>query len=83
MTYFLLTGECPQGLNREKIRYYIIQYIPYVLLNGILFRKDFYGVLLRSIEVDQVDRVLYEFHEGSSGGHFSPRDATLKIMKGG
>lgn len=82
MTHFLLTSKCPHGLSKAKRRYYRFQSISYVLLNGILFRKDFHGVLLRCIEADQVDKVLFEFHEGSTWGHFSPRATTLNIMKG-
>lgn len=82
MTHFLLTSECPHSLNKEKRRYYI-QSIPYLLLYSIAFRKYFHVVLLRCIAVDQDDRVLHEFHEGSAGGHLSLRSTALKIMKGG
>lgn len=48
-----------------------------------MFRKDFHGILSRCIDVDQVGKVLYEFHEGSIGGLFSARVVALKVMKGG
>lgn len=66
MTHFLLTAKCPHGLSKSRSRYYRLQSIPYVILNNFLFRKAFHGVLLRFIDVDQVDKVLHEFHEGST-----------------
>ncbi|XP_059073533.1 uncharacterized protein LOC131874261 [Cryptomeria japonica] len=33
--------------------------------------------------ISWVDKVLHEFHEGSTGGHFSARATALKVMKGG
>ena len=83
MTRFLQTGRCPEGLERSKRRYYRLQAIPYCLMNGILFKKDLQGVLLRCIKLDQVEHILYQFHEGPAGGHFSPRATALKVMKAG
>lgn len=73
MTHFLQIGECPLGLDRAKRRYFILQSIPFVLVEGILFRKDINGVLLRYIDSDQIEKVLHEFHDGTLGGHFAPR----------
>lgn len=60
-----------------------MQSIPYVLIDNILFRKDLNGVLLRCIDVDQIEKVLHEFHDGVSGGHFAPRTTAWKIMRAG
>lgn len=68
MIHFLQIGECPVGLDRAKRRYFRLQSIPYVLINGSLFRKDFNGILLRYIDEAQTDRVLREFHDGIAGG---------------
>lgn len=81
MVHYLQTSECPQGLDREKRRYYRLQAIPYAIIDGVLYRRDFHGVLLRCIEPDQVDKLLEEFHNGPSGGHFAARTTTLKIMR--
>ena len=45
---------------------------PYVFLNGVLFRKVTNGMLLQCIHSDQMERILKEFHDGDSGGHFAP-----------
>ncbi|GLJ07070.1 hypothetical protein SUGI_0057080 [Cryptomeria japonica] len=83
MMNFLQTGECPKGLNNSKQRYYRLQDIPYIILDGIFFRKDFNGVFLTCIDSYQTDKILEEFHNGPAGGHFAPWTTTLKIMRGG
>ncbi|KAH9301925.1 hypothetical protein KI387_013508, partial [Taxus chinensis] len=81
MVHFLQTGLCPHGMSKEKRRHFRLQAIPYVLIDGVLFKRDINGILLRCIEIDQVERVLQEFHVEAAGGHFAPRVTTLKIMK--
>lgn len=83
MTHFLQTGEYPPSLDKSKKRYFRLQSIPYVLIGNIIFRKDLNGVLLRCIDQHQVDKVLHEFHDGTTGGHFSPRTTAWKIMRAG
>lgn len=61
MVHYLYTGECPKGPKNEKQRYFKLQSIPYVIINGILFRKYFHGVLLRCVESYQMIRFLKNF----------------------
>lgn len=60
-----------------------MQSIPYVFIDGILFRKDFNGTLIRCIEEDQAERMVKELHDGLDGGHFLARTTTMKIMRVG
>ncbi|KAH9296662.1 hypothetical protein KI387_044242 [Taxus chinensis] len=83
MIHFLQTGLCPPEMSKAKRGYFRLQVIPYVLVDGVLFKKDINGVLLRCIGTGQIERVLRDFHDGDSGGHFSPRVTALKIMKAG
>ena len=83
MKNFLLGNGYPQGLDRTKRRQYRLQSIPYVIVDGILFRKDFNGALLRCIDIDQVERMIKELHDGPNGGHFSARTTAMKIMRVG
>lgn len=50
MTTILKEGRYPPSLDRTKRRHFKLQSIPYVIMDGILFRKDLNGVLLRCIE---------------------------------
>lgn len=83
MVHFLKTSQCPLDLDKAKHRYYRLQSIPYVLINDVLYRKDHSGVLLRCVDSDQIGEILHEFHDGHSGGHFSPRTIAFKIMQVG
>ena len=83
MVHFLRISECPATLDKAKQRYYRLQYVPFVLINDILYRKYYNGVLLRCINSDQITNILHEFHDGHSGGHFSPRTIAYKIPRAG
>ena len=60
-----------------------MQSIPYVIFDGILFKKYFNGALLRCIDINQAERMIKELHDGLDGGHFSARKTTMKIMRVG
>ena len=83
MMNFLLGNGYPQGLDRTKRRQYRLQSIPYVIVDGILFRRDLNGALLRCIDIDQAKRMIKELHDGPDGGHFLGRTITMKIMRVG
>jgi hypothetical protein len=50
-----------------------LKYLQYHLLHGILFRKNYDGVLLWCLEKQDVDKVMKDMHDGLVGGHFSRR----------
>lgn len=81
MITYLLGGGYPQGLDRAKRRQFRLQSIPFVLVDGIISRKDLSGALLRCINLDQMDTMVKDFHDGPDGGHFSARTTTMKIMR--
>ena len=56
---------------------------PYQLIDNILFRKNFEGVLLRCLEKDEADNVLSQLHAGPAGGHFSGETNAHNILKAG
>lgn len=66
IAYYLQTCDYPKCLDRSKRRYFRLQAIPYALIDGVLFKRDFNNVLLRCIEPNQIERVLQEFQEGPS-----------------
>jgi hypothetical protein len=78
-----LGGGYPQGLDRAKRRYFRLQYIPFVLVDGVLFRSDINGTLLRCINLDQTNRMIMEFHDDPNGGNFSTKTTFMKIMRAG
>ena len=83
MSHFLKSSECPSDLDKAKRRYYRLQYVPYVLIDDVLFRKDYNEMLIRCIDNNQIEKVLSKFHDGSTGGHFSAKTTAWKIMRAG
>jgi hypothetical protein len=42
----------------------------YVPIFGVLFRRNFDGVLLRCLDHSKSRQIIQEFHSGVCGGHF-------------
>ena len=55
----------------------------YQIINGILFRKNYDGVLLRCLEKEDAKNVIAELHDGLVGGHFFGDTTAHKILKSG
>jgi hypothetical protein len=70
-------------LNAKQKRALRLKYLQYQLLHGILFRKNYDGVLLRCLERQDVDNVLKDMHDGPVGGHFSGDTTTHKVLRAG
>lgn len=51
MTTFLIEWRYPQGRDRAKRRQFILQAIPYVLVDGILFKKDYDSLIKMHIDI--------------------------------
>ena len=53
------------------------------LVEGVLFRKNYDGVLLRCLEKEDVKKVMSELHDGPAGGHYSGDTTAHKILRAG
>ena len=53
----------------------------YQIIDGILFRKNYDGVLLRFLEKEDAKKVITELHDGPTGGHFSEDTTAHKILR--
>ena len=51
------------------------------IIDGILFRKNYNGVLLRCLEKEDTKKVITELHDKPVGGHFSEDMKTHKILR--
>jgi hypothetical protein len=52
-------------------------------VNGILFRKFFYEILMRCLERDEADKVLFELHAGEASAHFGGDTTAHKVLRAG
>ena len=66
--HYLQHGSTPRHLDPAKRRPLRLRSASFHLVNGILFRQNFDGVLMRCLEKDEAERVLLELHAGEAGG---------------
>jgi hypothetical protein len=55
----------------------------YQLINNVLFKKNYDSMLLRCLEKQEADKVLFDIHNGLAGGHFEGDTTTHKILHAG
>lgn len=77
---FMHTRKYFLGLPSQKGRFYRLQNNKYTLIEGILFKRNFNGVLLWCVTIEQAKIILDTFHNSPMGIHFSAKTTTIKIM---
>ena len=55
----------------------------YQVIEGVLFRKNYDGVLLRCLEHEDRAKVVKELHDGPAGGNYSGDTTTYNILREG
>ena len=65
----------PKHWNSKQRRVLRLKSATYQIIDGILFRNNYDGVILRCLEKEDAKKVIIELHDGPAGGHFS-RDTT-------
>ena len=66
--------------SREK-RALKIKQNSYVLISGIMFRRNYDGVMLRCLLVQETHEILEEMYEGMCGVNFSPKATSCHIIR--
>ncbi|XP_073298471.1 uncharacterized protein [Primulina huaijiensis] len=78
---FIEAGELPEDkIQAQKIKR---QAPRFVLLNKVLYRRSFQGLLLKCLSEGEVDYVLREIHEGCCAEHLGGTALTRKTMLSG
>jgi hypothetical protein len=83
LTYLLHHGPCPENLNPRERSALRLRSTQFRLINLVLFRVNYDGVLLRCLEREDADKVLKELHDGPAGGHFAGNTTAHKILRAG
>ena len=81
--FFLLHGNALEHLESRSKRALRLRSSPYQLIDNILFKKNFEGVLLYCLERNEADSVLSQLHAGPARGHFGGETTTHKVLKAG
>ena len=71
----------PKHWNSKQQIALRLKSVAYQINDGILFRKNYDGVLLRCLEKEDAKRVISELHDGPPGGHFSGDTTAHKILR--
>ena len=67
-------------MERRALR---LKFAQYHLINSVLFRINYDGVLLICLEREDADKVLKELHDGPASGHFAGNTTAHKILRAG
>jgi hypothetical protein len=81
--FYLTHGSAPRYLDPKNRRALRLKSSSFQLINDVLFRKNFDGVLMRCLEKEQSDKVLSELHAGEVGGHFGGDTNAHKVLRAG
>ena len=73
----------PEHWNSKQRRALRLKSASYQIIEGILFRKNYDGVLLRCLEKEDTRKVMIDLHDGPTGGHFFGDTTAHKILRAG
>jgi hypothetical protein len=81
LIYLLHHGTFRENLNPKEMRALKLKSTQYRLINSVIFRVNYDGVLLRCLECEYVDKVPRELHDGHAGGNFVGNTISHKILR--
>jgi hypothetical protein len=81
--YFLQELKPPDGMGKSKARYLKLKAVKYCLIDQVLYWRDPLGVLLRCLNPQESQKVIFEFHSGLCGGHYFWKTTAHKILRVG
>jgi hypothetical protein len=81
--FFLQNIQPPSDMEKKKGRALKLKSIKYCLVDQILYWKDPLGVLLRFLDPQEAQRIMFYFHDSLCGGHHFWRTIAYKILRDG
>jgi hypothetical protein len=70
-------------MEKNKGRELKLKSIKYCLVDQILYWKDPLGVLLRFLDLQEAQRIMYDFHDSLCGGHHFWWNIAYNILRAG
>ena len=55
----------------------------YVIIDDILYKRSFNGIILRYLHDEEIETALEHDHGGACGGHFNGRSIYSKLIRMG
>jgi hypothetical protein len=81
--FFLQELQPPDGMGKRKARALKLKAIRYCLIDQVLYWKYPLGVLLRCLDPQEAQKIIFDFHDSLCGGHHFWRTTTYKILRAG
>ena len=78
---YLKDGNLPE--EKDEARKLRVRSTRYVLLNDVLYKRDFSQPYLKCFSPDEANYVLREVHEGACGNHSGARSLIHKVVRAG
>jgi hypothetical protein len=75
--------KSPDGMGKIKARDLNLKAIRYCLIDQVLYWKDPLGVLLRCLDPQEAQKIMFDFHDSLCGGHHFWRTTAYKILRVG
>jgi hypothetical protein len=69
ITFFLQKLHPPDGMEKRKVRDLKLKSIKYCLVDHVLYWKYPLGVLLRCLDPQESQKIIYDFHDSLCGGN--------------
>jgi hypothetical protein len=73
----------PDGLGKSKARAVKLKAVKYFLIDQTLYWKDPLGLLLRCLDPQEAQKVMFDFHSDLCGGHHFWKTTTHKVLRAG
>ena len=79
--YYLTKGNFPNNYSDKQIQRPIFKGQSYIMIGGVIYKKDKDEVLKRCINPSEVPLIFKRCHDDISGGHFAVMITTQKLYK--
>ena len=70
-------------MGKIKARDLKLKEIRYCLIDQVLYWKYPLGVLLRCLDLQEAQKIMFDFHDSLCGGHHFWRTTTYKVLRDG
>ena len=83
MIFYLKNGYAPSNLSYKKKYDIRLKEKSFIIVDDVLFRRNYDSILLICLEKPEAQKVLQELHDGPAGGHFGADTTAHKIIHAG
>eukprot|EP00253_Pinus_taeda_P014621 PITA_14621 len=83
LIFSLKNGYAPSNLSYKNKRAIRLKAKNFMMVDDVLFRRNYDSILLRCLEKLEAQKVLQELHDGPAGGHFGADTTAHKIIHAG